>query len=86
MQIAVILNGFIKVWYSSLEYIFYDTFDDDVLLCGKLGMIEVTNGFQDDVLFELFLFIVLVRVNSDLAIYRLELTLRKTLVIPQLII
>lgn len=75
MQITVILNRLIKVWYSSLEYIFDYTFDDDMLFCGKFRMIKVTNSFQNDVLLELFLFIVLFWVDSDLAIYSLELTL-----------
>ena len=86
MQITIILNRLIKVWYSSLEYIFNYTFDNDVLVGGKFRMIKVTNSFQNDVLFELFLFIVLVWVDSDLAIYCFQLTLRKTLVTPKLII
>lgn len=75
LQVAVVLNRLVEVGHSSLEYVLDDALDDDVLLCREFGVVVVANCFQDDVLLELLLVVVLLRVNADLLVDRSQLSL-----------
>lgn len=44
-QVAIILDWLVKVGYCPLEYIFDDSFDDDMFFGGEFRMIEISNSF-----------------------------------------
>ena len=75
LQVAVVLDRLVQVWHRALEHIFDDTLDEDVLFSGELGVVVVSDRFQNDVLFKLFLLVVLVWVDSDLSVDRPWLSL-----------
>lgn len=86
LQVTIVLDRLVEVWHCSLKYIFDDTFNDYVLLSCKFRVIEVTDSFQYDIFLQFFFFIVLIWVNTDLSINRIDLALGEALVIPKLVI
>ena len=75
LQVAVILDRLVQVWHRALEHVFDDTLDEDVLFSSELGVVVVSDRLQDDVLFKLFLLVVLVWVDSNLFVDRPRLSL-----------
>ena len=76
-QVAIILNRLVKVRHCALEYVFDDTFDDDMLLSRKFGMIEIPNSFQNDVFLEFFFIIALLWIDSNLSVNSFGLSCRE---------
>jgi hypothetical protein len=75
LQVAVILDRLVQVWHRALEHVFDDTLNEDVLISSELGVVVVSDRLQDDVLFKLFLLVVLVWVDSNLFVDRPRLSL-----------
>lgn len=51
LQVAVVLDWLVKVWYRALEYVFDDALDEKVLLARELGVVKVAHCLQNDILF-----------------------------------
>ena len=83
LQVPVILDRLVQVWHRALEHVFDDSLDEDVLFSSELGVVEVSDRFQNDVLFKLFLLVVLVWVDSDLSVDCSWLSLGELGVTPQ---
>lgn len=67
-EVAIVWHGLVQVRDGSLENVFDDTLNKDMLLGGELGVVEVPDCLQNDVFLELLLLVVLVWIDSNLAI------------------
>jgi hypothetical protein len=85
-QVAIILDRLVEVRHGPLEYVFDNSFDNNVLLSGKLGMVEISDSLQNNVFLQFFLLVVLLWIDSYLSVNRLELPLSEFGLAPKTVV